>query len=282
MNGRSRGSHPEHVEDALAFFEGAVRGLVNRLRGTTGQGPQPPRAGQLSDPRRQARRASQASLRRALPLVEALEAKWADDPDIAHERVVVLIKQAVAVEQAGRIDESIGVYLKAIERADRAARLGPASYTTGEDLAWAKSNLGTLLYNSGRFERAEPHFSEAVRIRRELLGPHPDRPDSTLRLAEYLDHLGVTLMKRGQVARADAHFAEAVKLLDSLVHSQFDKHAWWLSLSRADLNWGTNDLSDGRIDRASDRAVSGRAQVGRSRTPHRPRLSPRRGSSREI
>jgi tetratricopeptide (TPR) repeat protein len=94
----------------------------------------------------------------------------------------------LSLEAAGRQDEALEVFEKAIEWNRKQTFPSP----------WPSLNLGTMLYRLGRVEEAEPHLREAV------------RNDPELAQAQY--QLGALLENRGESERAIEHLTRAAEL----------------------------------------------------------------------
>ena len=85
----------------------------------------------------------------------------------------------------------------------REARLGPTDLT----LATSRRNLGDVLVQSGEYQLARPQYEQALRIRKNGLGPnHPD-------VADDLDHLArvLTFVEKSEEALAASDQALAIK-----------------------------------------------------------------------
>ncbi|HTS17363.1 MAG TPA: tetratricopeptide repeat protein [Verrucomicrobiae bacterium] len=125
---------------------------------------------------------------------------------------------AMHLVDAGRVDEAIGHYRKALavnpEAAEAHVDLGVALIAAGReseavgefeqairikpDLAGAHVNLGLLLVRAGKTEEAIGQFEEAVRIDPEY--------------AEGQEELGNALLMTGRASEAVGHFAQAVRV----------------------------------------------------------------------
>jgi tetratricopeptide (TPR) repeat protein len=75
-----------------------------------------------------------------------------------------------------------------------------------ERVATVLNNLGDLLRTAGRMNEAQQHLTEAVRLRRQLLGPrHPD-------LAKSLNNLALVLRSRNRLEEAEPLYREALTI----------------------------------------------------------------------
>ena len=77
----------------------------------------------------------------------------------------------------------------------------------------AHSILGRVLVNSGRFEEAQSHFEEALRIL-------PNSAEARLNLSLTHYNFGNALMKQNQLEQAVAHFSEAARLDPQMAEAQ--------------------------------------------------------------
>ena len=75
-----------------------------------------------------------------------------------------------------------------------------------ERVATVLNNLGDLLRTAGRMNEAQQHLTEAVRLRRQLLGPrHPD-------LAKSLNNLALVLRSRNRLDETEPLYREALTI----------------------------------------------------------------------
>ena len=247
------------LEDALVFYEGAVRDdsptefagrfdKVQTFRELAGF--------QIVLGKRDE---ALQTLRRAFTLLDGLEAERPDDPSLALEHIDILTKKAFASE--GRIDECAAIYREAIIRADLALRLHPDSLLLGDALAWTKENLGDILRQSGQLVEAGLHISEAVEIRQKLLKTNPDDLGLKSRLADGLCKLGNNRTSRKLFDEAEGYYAKADELFEPLLKAHPENYLWQLGRGRLYLNWGLNDLLGKPIDQAIERYRAGVGQA---------------------
>ncbi len=163
------------IEDALAFYEGAVRddgpaefsARLDKVKALGESAIFQAMLGRHEDVER--------TLRRALDLIDRLTAEQPDHPEVLYARVDCLTKLGLAVvRDAKRTDEAIAYLAEAIAKGDRPVETGPSQFDRVEALAWCHTNLGTILQSVGRRAEAETHYRRAAEIRKTLLQAHPD------------------------------------------------------------------------------------------------------------
>ncbi len=116
-------------------------------------------------------------------------------------------------ELAAALRDTLGDAYRAIGRFDRAddalqwaldtrlSLFGPNDLSVAETL----NHLSMLRRREGRLTEAEKFQMEALRIRRHVLGDHPDT-------AESLNNLGTLMMPMHRFAEAETHFREAIEM----------------------------------------------------------------------
>jgi tetratricopeptide (TPR) repeat protein len=170
----SLGFRRQFLEDALAFYDGAIRddasadplARIDKVVALMEADHYQIMIEKADD--------AVQSFRRALSLLQALEAEGISNPENARLSIEGLTKLALALTAAGRLEESATTHRQSIERAEQAeARSIPLSGL----LAWSHHNLGYTLLNLGRAGEAEPHFAQSVHLRRSLLASEPEEFD---------------------------------------------------------------------------------------------------------
>jgi eukaryotic-like serine/threonine-protein kinase len=255
--GGQLGIRRQLVEDALAFYEGAVRddgpaelsARIDKARAL--------REAANYQIMLQDFEAAPRTLRRALGLLDALVADGRDDPRIADEQVECLSKLGITLTGSGRPEEAEVLYLRAIECAERAARSHPDSLDREEAIAWCHGNLGSSFLAADRVREAEFHLARAAEIRRRLLASHPREIDLQARLAEGLINQALNHVKMGRTEQADAEYAEAVDRLAPIVRNEPTRNVSALSLGKLYLNWGSLAMTTRQTDLAIERFRAG-------------------------
>ncbi len=246
------------LEDALAFYEGAVRddgpadfsARVDKLRAFGEAARFQAMLGRDVDAER--------TLHRALGLVDLLAAERADDPEVQSARVDCLTKLGMAVAQdRKRTDEAVAYLVEAIEKGDRPVESDPAVFDRVEALAWCHTSLGNVLQSAGRGAEAEPHYRRAVEIRTALHAAHPAHFVLQARLADTLINLGLIHSDPGHAAEAEAEFARAADWLTPVVRDHPEFQPGPLSLAKLYLNWGQLARLVQQTGRACQRFESG-------------------------
>lgn len=192
-----------------------------------------------------------ASFRRAARLREA--ALGPQSPRLA----ITLGNLADALTFAGRHDEALAAGQRALTICQTA--LGDHPKT-----AFAHAVISLTLRSLKRYDEAEDHLSQSIRIRRELLGEHhPDLVSNYINLGELqterqdLEAARVSFLTAMQIAR-QAHgeqhleFARAVhhRGLNALQHGDAEEAVHWLGQSlalRDGLNAPPVDRADARM-----------------------------------
>ncbi len=252
--GGELGIRRQLLEDALAFYEGAVRddasaailARLDKVEALLEAATFRIMLGETVE--------AEPTLRRALGLLDALEAEGYRGPDVFRSRVAALNKLGLMQGMAGRFDESLAVYRAAIEEAERSPSRAPADL---DNLAWGHHNLASALLGANRPAEAVPHLVQSSEIRRGLLRSHPEMVEYRSRLAGTLTNLANVRGKLGDAGRAEAEFAEAAGLLAPIVRDHSGGSEDALALGKLCLNWGWMGLEAGQLDRAIDRFRAG-------------------------
>src|SRR5215510_13209006 len=113
------------------------------------------------------------------------ELRAATENDRALQEARKLYKKAVDLRNAGKYDEALPHFERALEIRER--RLGPDH----PDVSQAINGLATLHHSKGKYSKAEPLYQRALAIREKSLGPeHPDVAQSLNNLAYLYSDLG--------------------------------------------------------------------------------------------
>lgn len=106
---------------------------------------------------------------------------------------------------------SLGLFEPAERQLRTAVEVGSRTAETPRVRADSHARLVNVLFGAGKYEDAEAAASEALRLRREALGPaHAD-------VASSLDDLGAVIMARGDADRAEPLMREALALKRQLL-----------------------------------------------------------------
>ena len=252
------------LEDALAFYEGAVRDdgpsafaeRIDKVRALGEVATFQSVLGRDDDAER--------TLRRGLAMVERLDAEELDHPDVLSCRVGCLTKLGLAISgDAKRCDEAVAYLASAIEAAERLVRDDPFSCPDGDLPAWCHHDLGSVLQHACRYDEAEVHYRRAAEIREALIARHPEQFALRGRLAETLINLALIHSNPTHARSAEAEYARAVDLLVPLLREHSEFNALILSVAKLYLNWGGLALLERRTDRAIELNTLGLAEVDR-------------------
>ncbi|MEE8533666.1 MAG: tetratricopeptide repeat protein [Alphaproteobacteria bacterium] len=108
-------------------------------------------------------------IRRALALVLTILWLWPASLHAQSEALDEAYNQGQTLYEAGRYEEAIPFWRKALELGER--EFGPDQEITAIFL----NNLGLLYKSQGRYAKAEPLYQRALAIWKKALGPeHPD------------------------------------------------------------------------------------------------------------
>ena len=252
--GGELGIRRQLFEDALTFYEGAVRddapaepsARLDKILALREAATFQIMLGRQDD--------AQRSLRHALTLLAALEADGRNRPEVEREQVSCLVKLGLSLEGSGRLGDALTTYRDAIERAERSH---PSTLEGLDDLAWCHNNLGSSLLSLNRLAEAEPHLAKAWEIRKGLLVSNPDGFELRSRTAESLINLANAHGKLGEVGRADGEFAEAAAGLGPIVRDHPQRGESALAMGKLHLHWGWMAMVDQKFDLAIERFRSG-------------------------
>ena len=116
----------------------------------------------------------------------------------------------------------------------RQARLGPEHLSVAASL----SELGSIAFNTGRYQEAEQHFVDALRIREKLLGK--DHPSN----ADYLHNLAVLYTDSSRAGEAEKLYLKALAIREAAVGPDHP------SVARSLSNMSNLYVYLGRLDEA--------------------------------
>ena len=140
------------------------------------------------------------SIRCAFALVFAILWLWPASLHAQSEAVMDAFHQGEALREAGRYEQAIPHWRKALELSER--EYGPDHETTAIFL-----NLLALLYESqGRYEAAEPLFKRSLAVQEKVLGP--DHPD----VAQSLNNLAQVYVAQGRYEAAEPLYKRALAI----------------------------------------------------------------------
>jgi len=172
------------------------------------------------------------------------EMRAATENDRALQEARNLYREAGVLNDAGKYDEALSSFLRALEIRERVLepdhpdiatainRLAMCYFSKGEyskaepiylralairekslgpehpDVAGSLSNLGLLYYNRGNYTKAEPLYVRALAIREKELGAeHPD-------VASSLNNLGILYRNRGDYEMAEPIYKRALAIVE--------------------------------------------------------------------
>ena len=128
------------------------------------------------------------------------ELRAATENDCALQEARNLYRKAVFLYEAGKYDEALPPYERALEIREKA--LGPDH----SDVAKAINGLAMCYFSKSEYSKAEPLFQRALSIREKALGPgHPD-------VATSLGNLGLLHYHRGDYTKAEPLFQRALAI----------------------------------------------------------------------
>ena len=167
-------------------------------------------------------------VRRALALVLATLWLWPASLHAQSEALMEAYRQGKALKEAGRYEQAIPFYRKALELGER--EFGPDHSTTATLL----NNLAELYVELGRYEEAEPLIKRALAVREKTLAP--DHPD----VANSLNSLALMYDAQGRYDSAEPLFKRALAIIEKefghkrpfagavrMVHLQLEKR-WFV------------------------------------------------------
>ena len=127
---------------------------------------------------------------------------------------------ASSLEKAKRLQQEADAHLEARQLKEAAEKTVQAldirRQYLGEvhpDVAYSMSQLGTIAYGQGQYDRAETLISDALKIREATLGPNH------LDVAESLDNLASILLVRGDYVRPDPLYQRALTIYEKALAS---------------------------------------------------------------
>jgi tetratricopeptide (TPR) repeat protein len=88
------------------------------------------------------------------------------------------------------------------------------------ELAYAHSNLGSMLRQTGDLEGALESFRKTLTLKRELVRSHPENRDWRFELSATHDLIGHTLKELGRLTAAQPHFEVSLALRRTLVEQE--------------------------------------------------------------
>ena len=149
--------------------------------------------------------------------------------------------RATLLDVMGQVHREIGDVDEAVRLCGDSVALRRRLHPDGHvDLAVAETNYSLALHASGRFEEAESHAREALRVLASL----PAAPTAERVLAH--NNLGAVLLTRGRMSEAEAQFRESLRLAGE-THARDSAEAC-IALD----NLGELERQRGNLDAAAD------------------------------
>lgn len=170
------------------------------------------------------------------------------------ESVDVQFEVAEAHRRVGNIEYLLGEYASAIEHFQSAVQVlaEPGEPTHGE-MQLTSATLQEMLARSherlGRLKEAQPHWTQAVRLRRDLVSARPDDVSRVIQLADSLRGSAKLRKNLTDLDGAQTQLNEAVGLLQILLVDDDQNREQWLAL--AACYQGLGSVADRRGDAAT-------------------------------
>jgi serine/threonine-protein kinase len=159
---------------------------------------------------------AEASLRRAIDLLDRLVAESPDNPQYRKDLIAAHISLCGGLSAADRFDEGEGRGRRAIDLAKAlgADFPGVPVYKDQEAKAWF--NLGQVIGKAGRIDEAEACHREAIAAHEALVAAMPTVVDHRFTLARGHIQLGLLLLPTPKREEARPAFLRAKELLEGL------------------------------------------------------------------
>jgi tetratricopeptide (TPR) repeat protein len=225
----------DQLEDALAFYEGALAGLddpdpavrLDAAIACAEFGTLQCLLGRTAPARE--------NFGRAVAMLEQLPTEYRTRPDC---RCAVIHCVNYLADLSGNAEMSEALFRKGLAEAEELVRADPSDPLRRTALAGEEHNLGSLFQLRGHRDRAEPHYLRAIEIRTALIDQNPQADGYRADLAEDLLNLGLIYLQTERRAMAAEAFGKAEGLLRPLreAHPADDRYA--LSLAGLYINWG--------------------------------------------
>jgi tetratricopeptide (TPR) repeat protein len=225
----------QQLEDALAFYEGALAGLDDpdpsvRLDAAVA-GAEVATLQFLLGRRGPARE----SFGRAAAMLQRLPDEYRTRPDC---RTALMHCFNYLAELSGNAAECEEFFRKALAEGGELVRSDPSDPLRQNALARQEHNLGALLQHQKPPDRAESHYLRAIAIRTALIERDPGAEGVRADLAEDLLNLGLIYDQTGRRGAAADAFRKAEGILRSLADAHPADARYGLSLAGVYINWG--------------------------------------------
>lgn len=259
----------EQLEDALAFYEGALRGLEDSDPAVVLDTAMAAAAAGDIQHTLGREKASRESFQRALGLLEQLPADFRERPEARGGFIHCYKHLAYLANDQPRSTETY--LLKARDEAEKLSGLDPSNPDWLNALVEGEHNLGVYFFENHQNGPAVEHYLRGIELRTGLISHHPKNEYFRAELGEDLLNLGLIYSVENEVDKAADVFRRADDLLRPLVESHPGDDVYGLSLSALYINWGIllrrTDLPEAFIK--FNRAVE-LAEAALGREPHYP------------
>jgi eukaryotic-like serine/threonine-protein kinase len=154
------------------------------------------------------------SHRKALALREGLVRESPDDPEARNNLGGTLNNLGVVLERQGHKQDSLAMYLRAIEHGEAAFARAPQVVLYGQYLGTQYRNAARVLQELGRHDEAIRVFRRTIEHFSRLARENPDVPVFRARLHAQATELAQLLVAQGRKTEAVQWFGMAVRALE--------------------------------------------------------------------
>ncbi|MFN2371504.1 MAG: protein kinase, partial [Candidatus Krumholzibacteriia bacterium] len=171
---------------------------------------------------------AEAQDRRALALSRAA------GPEPTAFAADLLAAIAASLQAQGEVERAADLFREAIVASEGLGQKGLAS------AAWARSNLGYMLYQQGRYRECVDELTRALDVQRRIF------PDDSIELGNTLNNLGGIERVLGRREASERHFAEALAMYRGIYGTAHP------AIARGMMQLAALDLDFGDTTRAAD------------------------------
>ena len=152
----------------------------------------------------------------ALKIYQDLAVSLASDPKFQAEQVTQTYHYGYRLQLAGRLDDAVNEYTRAVELSQRMIHDDPLGTEGKVHLSTSLDGLGNVLQERGDTSAALESRRKGLAIREELSKVDPDNAHFRRQLAFSHHNVGLSLMAAGDLASALKNFQTELALFESL------------------------------------------------------------------
>ena len=201
---------------------------------------------------------AEKSARRAVEILKR-HAEAADASDACRADLALCYSNLAAIQsKAGRTDDAIASYDKAVSLRESLVRKSPSIVRHRSELAASLNNLALLKIDRGDLPAAAAAFGNANRLFAELLDDHPHQMAYASGWAALLNNQALALAKIERYDESIEAYRQAISVQQRVVEQLGHSSELRRTLSRMKYNFSQALQEVGRFDEAAEVALTRR------------------------